>query len=342
MCVVVSLVVGEVFREPSRLPVRTRLPSGVLAAPTPNIAIATSIPNPPRGSPSAQHGVCVCVFYGRLHGASTMLSPLTLTIVQSTVLNAVSNILAQLIDQRNNTVKSSRPPRHPDTTTNEKKSQTPFVLNTLALLQFITYGILIVPINFYWQRALEARYPGFPSRAEIAGVCRCSSRSCSLTSLCSLASLRSLFWSSATAGASSKDRDDDRLPSHKEKEKQAPRWTARARQSGLRSFVMKFIFDQTVASVMNIVLFVVLINFLKGESLARVWELVLEDFHPIMSARLKYRPTVSILMYTVIPVDRRVVFGSACGWSARLGCLAVGMEKSSRNMEVYWAQDGTK
>ena len=54
------------------------------------------------------------------------------------------------------------------------------------------------------------------------------------------------------------------------------RWAPRARPSGLRSFVMKFIFDQTVASIMNIVLFVVLINFLKGESLTRVWELVLE------------------------------------------------------------------
>jgi len=33
-----------------------------------------------------------------------MPSALTITFVQSTVLNAISNILAQLIDQRNNTV----------------------------------------------------------------------------------------------------------------------------------------------------------------------------------------------------------------------------------------------
>jgi len=38
---------------------------------------------------------------------------------------------------------------------------------------------------------------------------------------------------------------------------------------------MKFFFDQTVAGAMNVVLFVVLINFLKGENLRRVWELVL-------------------------------------------------------------------
>ncbi|KAJ5889399.1 hypothetical protein N7504_010209 [Penicillium tannophilum] len=199
-----------------------------------------------------------------------MLSPLTVTFVQSTFLNALSNILAQLIDQRNNT--------------------TPFALNTLALLQFVTYGILIVPINFYWQRALEARYPGFPSRAEIGNVFRCSSRSY------------------------------DTLPSSKDKEK----WAPRARKSGLHSFMMKFLLDQTIAGVMNIVLFIVLIHFLKGETLKRLWELVLEDFRPIMIARMKYRPVVSTLMYTVIPVDRRVVFASACGviWGIYLSLYA--------------------
>jgi hypothetical protein len=39
---------------------------------------------------------------------------------------------------------------------------------------------------------------------------------------------------------------------------------------------MKFIFDQTVGSVMNIVLFIVLINLLKGEGPIRAWELVVE------------------------------------------------------------------
>jgi hypothetical protein len=55
--------------------------------------------------------------------------------VQSTILNAISNVLAQIIDQY--------------------KKDKPFSMNIIALLQFITYGILIVPINHYWQRWLE-------------------------------------------------------------------------------------------------------------------------------------------------------------------------------------------
>ncbi|CEJ59762.1 hypothetical protein PMG11_08371 [Penicillium brasilianum] len=232
-----------------------------------------------------------------------MPSALIVTFAQSTVLNAISNLLAQLIDQRKNT--------------------TPFTLNTLALLQFVTYGILIVPINFYWQRALEARYPGFPSRAEIANLLR------SWRSLFSFSALRAFFSSAISSEGSPRMSDDGTaLPLHREKEKEKEttgRWAPRAQRSGLHSFVMKFLFDQTVAGAMNIVLFVVLINFLKGETLSKVWELVLVDFRPIMIARLKYRPVVSTLMYTVIPVDRRVVFGSACGviWGIYLSLYAV-------------------
>lgn len=78
--------------------------------------------------------------------------------------------------------------------------------------------------------------------------------------------------------------------------------------------------DQTVGSVVNIWLFIVLINLLKGSSWAFTATRVREDMPGIMVARLKYRPVVASLMYTVIPVDRRVVFGSACGviWSVYL------------------------
>jgi hypothetical protein len=45
---------------------------------------------------------------------------------------------------------------------------------------------------------------------------------------------------------------------------------------------------------------------------------------PIMLARLKFRPIVSTLLYTVVPLERRVVFGSACGviWGVYLSLYA--------------------
>ncbi|KAI9044913.1 uncharacterized protein KD926_011086 [Aspergillus affinis] len=225
-------------------------------------------------------------------------SLLTTILIQSTILNAISNLLAQVIDQYN--------------------KDGPFTLNTLALLQFITYAIIIVPINFYFQNWLESTFPGFPTW-QSPHLRRSST---------------GWAWGMGMADARltpnpSLDLDVvvDILPSVKDK----PATTVTTRpfqpkkqRSGTWNFGMKFLLDQTVGSVLNIVLFVMLINLLKGMEWERVWGLVCEDFTPIMIARLKYRPVVSTLMYTVVPVERRVVFGSACGviWGVYLSLYA--------------------
>jgi hypothetical protein len=157
-----------------------------------------------------------------------------------------------------------------------------------------------VPINFYWQRALEARYPGFPSRAEIANLLR------SWRSLFSFSALRALFSSAISSEGSPRMSDDvTALPLHREKEKEKEaqgRWAPRAQRSGLHSFVMKFLFDQTVAGAMNIVLFVVLINFLKGENLSKVWELVLvvRFDSPLFHTLLGDHPSMGIFEWCLL------------------------------------------
>ncbi|EYE93154.1 uncharacterized protein EURHEDRAFT_414725 [Aspergillus ruber CBS 135680] len=210
-------------------------------------------------------------------------SPLTATLLQSTVLNALSNLLAQLIDQH--------------------RQDKPFTLNVSVFLAFVIYGAIVVPPNFYWQRYIEIRFPGFPN-------------------------LRNAFKSNAEKDKPVLDLEDS-LP---RKEKPPRRQTFSSGPSstspsgsGWRNFAMKFTLDQTVAGVVNIVLFVVLINMLKGQlGIAGLWKLVCDDLPPIMVARLKFRPLVSGLMYTVIPVDRRVVFASACGviWGVYLSLYA--------------------
>ncbi|EAW15513.1 uncharacterized protein NFIA_048500 [Aspergillus fischeri NRRL 181] len=214
-----------------------------------------------------------------------MPSPLTTTLIQSTLLNALSNILAQIIAQH--------------------KKDGPFTLNTLALLQFLTYAIIIVPINFSWQKYLEARWPGFPGR---------KSRSRPIA----------VAGAEAKAGAVVVTVEPADLLPVKEKVEEKQRVSGARSRSGLGNFLMKFFLDQTVGSVMNILLFIVLINVLKGVGWSRIGELIYEDFGPIMIARLKYRPVVSALLYTVVPVERRVVFGSACGvvWGIYLSLYA--------------------
>ncbi|KAL2846275.1 hypothetical protein BJX68DRAFT_126915 [Aspergillus pseudodeflectus] len=252
-------------------------------------------------------------------------SALTTTLIQSTFLNALSNILAQLIDQY-------------------KKDKPLIALNIPYLLQFITYGILIVPINVAWQRWLEVTYPGFLFSSSPTSTAATASASSTLPLSIPAANGAPSEGSRAArprAGTVT-DSKGGTMELVEVKEKLVPaasaaapstgRWSWRPRGlnsgSGKRqrifNFAMKFLLDQTAGGVLNIILFVVLINVLKGASLERAWELVLEDFIPIMLARLKFRPIVSTLLYTVVPLERRVVFGSACGviWGVYLSLYA--------------------
>ncbi|KAL6231811.1 hypothetical protein BDW75DRAFT_34144 [Aspergillus navahoensis] len=213
---------------------------------------------------------------------------------QSTILNAISNVLAQIIDQY--------------------KKDKPFGLNILVLLQFITYGILIVPINHYWQRWLEITFPGFIFQASLPRDKTTGARSPSHSP-------------SLSSGTSQVIEVKEKLIPATPATPGSSKWrpsTLSGRKRLIFNFGMKFLLDGSAGGVLNIVLFVALINLLKGESWQRVWELVFEDFKPIMIARLKYRPFVSTLMYTVVPLDRRVVFGSAAGviWGVYLSLFA--------------------
>ncbi|KAL4805817.1 hypothetical protein BDV18DRAFT_13408 [Aspergillus unguis] len=204
-------------------------------------------------------------------------SVLLTTTVQSSILNAISNVVAQIIDQY--------------------KKDKPFSLNIIALLQFVTYGIIVVPINHYWQRWLEITFPGFllQSKAE---------KDASSSPTLHTRSSSTLPVSSSSKGGGVVEVKGKFIP-------KKTSLTGRSRR--IFNFAMKFFLDQSIGGIFNIFLFLALINLLKGASWARTWELVLEDFKPIMFARLKYRPVVSTLMYTVVPLDRRVVFGSASG-----------------------------
>ena len=46
--------------------------------------------------------------------------------------------------------------------------------------------------------------------------------------------------------------------------------------SGTRNFAIKFLLDQTAGALLNITLFIVSINLVKGEGPTRIWELIEE------------------------------------------------------------------
>lgn len=122
-----------------------------------------------------------------------------------------------------------------------------------------------MPPNFYWQRYIEGRFPGFPN-------------------------LRNVFKSNAEKDKPVLDLEDsltrkERLP-QRQTFSSGPS-SASPSGSGWRNFAMKFILDQTVAGVVNIVLFVVLINLLKGEvGVGGLWKLVCDVCRPFPARSL--------------------------------------------------------
>ncbi|RPB27525.1 hypothetical protein L211DRAFT_779165 [Terfezia boudieri ATCC MYA-4762] len=90
--------------------------------------------------------------------------------------------------------------------------------------------------------------------------------------------------------------------------------------------IKKFLADQAISAPLNTLAF---LAFMKGSALASrshtsmselLWEVV-RDFPALHIASLKLWPAVGLLSFTLIPVERRVVFGSfvALGWNIYLG-----------------------
>lgn len=111
--------------------------------------------NKPQKTPSGDHirgyreklgtSIASCTLHGPC--TASMPSALIVTFAQSTVLNAISNLLAQLIDQRKNTVSSRESP------TKRPKNKPPkkqYQISNIHLDSFHTQHTRSPPIRHIW------------------------------------------------------------------------------------------------------------------------------------------------------------------------------------------------
>ncbi|KIV90906.1 hypothetical protein PV10_05508 [Exophiala mesophila] len=86
----------------------------------------------------------------------------------------------------------------------------------------------------------------------------------------------------------------------------------------------KFLFDQTLAAFINTLAFVGAMAAFKGKSLHGIQRELERDVVPLMISGWKLWPLVSIINFTLIPVDRRVILGSVVGlfWGIYLSLFA--------------------
>ncbi|KAL2354551.1 hypothetical protein BJ546DRAFT_1026466 [Cryomyces antarcticus] len=196
-----------------------------------------------------------------------MDSPIVKATVQSAVLSATSNVLAQIF-----------------TAYREHK---PFSLDPTPILQFVLFSLLTCPPNFLWQQWLEDSFPGYTHASEPGTT-------------------KSIAEHPAVKDINEKAHAQKKL--------------------NVRNTAIKFALDQTVGAVVNTLLFIIGIGALRGNNGSQIMAAIRRDALPLQLAGLRLWPLVSLISFTVIPVESRTVFGSivGVGWGVFLSLMAAG------------------
>ncbi|KAF7165461.1 hypothetical protein CNMCM6106_001619 [Aspergillus hiratsukae] len=164
------------------------------------------------------------------------------------------------------------------------RDQTPFELDLQALFQFTTCAFVLSPLTFVWLEGLESRLPGFSDDTSV---------------------------NNSTAEKNGSKQGKQRL--------------------NLKNTVAKVVIDQTVGAAINTVAFIMTMGLLRGQDFEVIKAQIhnpglmrRQDFWPIMLAGFKLWPFVSILNFTVVPADKRLLVGSLFGviWAVYLSLMS--------------------
>ncbi|ODM20308.1 hypothetical protein SI65_03361 [Aspergillus cristatus] len=178
------------------------------------------------------------------------LPPIAKATLQSALINAGSNVLAQGIKAY--------------------RAEVPFTLDTQTLYQFTTCAFILSPVTFLWLEGLEASFPG-----------------------------------------------EETVPKENEKEKKGTKLN-------IPNTIAKILIDQILGGALNTALYIITLGMLRGQDYDVIQTQLQNDFWPIMIAGFKLWPLVSILNFTVVPADKRLLVGSLFGvlWAVYLSLLS--------------------
>ncbi|QDS70415.1 hypothetical protein FKW77_009508 [Venturia effusa] len=92
----------------------------------------------------------------------------------------------------------------------------------------------------------------------------------------------------------------------------------------VKNTLIKFALDQTLGAAVNIPLFIGIIGMIKGQGVDTIVHNVKADTLDIYRSGMKLWPAVSLISFTAIPANRRVIFGSLAGvaWNIYLSLRA--------------------
>ncbi|KAI0602900.1 hypothetical protein F4775DRAFT_531052 [Biscogniauxia sp. FL1348] len=218
-----------------------------------------------------------------------MPSPMIKATVAAAALSSASNILAQFLQAY--------------------REGEPFVFDFASFLRFVTVTFLTAPPNYMWQGLLERAFPAYGRTTNpLAAVSGSSGRD-----LEKQAADGGGGGEGVLLGGGDSSGDGHEKPG------------AQRRRLNVRNTLSKWFIDCiTLGAVMNTVAFFVLMGLLKRQPFAQIGRNIRTQTVPVIVAGYKIWPFASIVSFSCVPVERRIVFLNFVGllWGIYMSLVA--------------------
>lgn len=171
------------------------------------------------------------------------------------------------------------------------REQQPFAFDTPHFVRFVILAFLTAPPNYVWQQFLERSFPAYEHQAPLRDV-----------------------------ESQMKEKDDDvGLGSD-----QAASAVHKPRLNIKNTLSKWFIDCITLGALMNTAAFFILMGLLKNQAVAQIAHNIRTQTIPLIVAGYKIWPFASIISFSCIPVERRIVFLNFVGllWGIYMSLVA--------------------
>jgi len=239
-----------------------------------------------------------------------MPSPIVNTTIQSCVLNATSNIIAQVLTAYRSSVCSDRS-RVGFAVTDILQAS--YTINWIPVLQFTLFNALNCPPNFLWQAPpppLPSPLPTSPRQSNTPAPHRQSFLE---------STFPSHYFVPSDAAILAAAKNDE-----KELDREESTHTLLDSKLSIPNTIIKFLLDQTIGATINTLLFSLVFAGFRGEGYEEAVGIAREEFWPLMKAGWTVWPAVSLLNYAAVKsVEGRALVGSLAGmgWGVYLSLV---------------------
>ncbi|KAI1803500.1 hypothetical protein F4811DRAFT_553731 [Daldinia bambusicola] len=163
----------------------------------------------------------------------------------------------------------------------------PFIFDFANFLRFVAVTFITAPPNYMWQQLLERSFPAYERKKSIGDI-------------------------------EKQGVDGEDVRARGNPEEQTPKLNLR------NTFAKWFIDCITLGAIFNTVAFFILMGILKNQSIAQIAHNIRTETIPVIVAGYKIWPFASIISFSCVPVERRIVFLNFVGllWGIYMSLVA--------------------